>query len=540
MEYKKIYIRSPLTCKLNIGLCQLCYGWNLGNGRMAELGESVGILAAQSIGEPGTQLTMRTFHTGGIFSGEVKKNILAAHDGLIYYTTKVGGKKIYTKYKEKAFLTTKEKKIIIMKNKFKESIITLPKGSLIFTKPNKKVFKKQIIAQILDDKNKNLKKYEEIKELKSTISGQIQIEKKNNKKRIMWVISGNIVSYNSLYKNIEKSKAKILRAKNKLKNKKKHFVELKLKKNIYKNKINLKKEIHIPKIFYMIQENFLNKKEIITKKIKTERTLPIKNYSIKVGNFLLEDMAFIDNVKNNYCNQIIQKNLDNIKVKKAKPYFMAKNSKTNKKSFEPIKKNNNLFFTYYKKQKTEDIVQGLPKIEELLEAKKTFNMKKIKNNSHDKLDKFFKKYKERHNNLISVRKSIEKLQQYLIKKIQFVYNTQGVNISNKHMEIIIKQMTSKVIIKEQGSSKLLVGDIFEINKIEKINLKLKNKIIYEPILMGISKLSLNNQSFIAEASFQETTKILTKSAIEGRIDWLYGLKENLIFGNLIPAGTGYK
>ena len=101
-------------------------------------------------------------------------------------------------------------------------------------------------------------------------------------------------------------------------------------------------------------------------------------------------------------------------------------------------------------------------------------------------------------------------------------------------------MTSRVIIREQGDSKLMTGEILELNKAEKINKNLKNKLKYEPILLGISKLSLSSQSFISEASFQETTRILCRSAIEGKIDWLFGLKENLILGNLIPSGTGYE
>jgi DNA-directed RNA polymerase subunit beta' len=96
------------------------------------------------------------------------------------------------------------------------------------------------------------------------------------------------------------------------------------------------------------------------------------------------------------------------------------------------------------------------------------------------------------------------------------------------------------MITENEASNLMTGEIIETTKIEKINRKLKNKIKYEPVLIGISKISLSNSSFLSEASFQETTRVLTKSAIEGKIDWLYGLKENVILGNLIPAGTGYK
>ena len=101
-------------------------------------------------------------------------------------------------------------------------------------------------------------------------------------------------------------------------------------------------------------------------------------------------------------------------------------------------------------------------------------------------------------------------------------------------------MTSKAMILGNGDSNFIVGEILEVTRIEKINKKLKNKIKYEPILIGISKISLSNPSFLSQASFQETTRVLARAAIEGKIDWLYGLKENLMLGNLIPIGTGYK
>ena len=106
--------------------------------------------------------------------------------------------------------------------------------------------------------------------------------------------------------------------------------------------------------------------------------------------------------------------------------------------------------------------------------------------------------------------------------------------------MIVKQMTSKVMIISSGESNLIAGETIEINKIEKINSIIKNKAIYEPIILGISKLSLSNQSFISEASFQETTRVLARSAIEGRTDWLFSLPSNIVMGNLIPAGTGFK
>ena len=131
-----------------------------------------------------------------------------------------------------------------------------------------------------------------------------------------------------------------------------------------------------------------------------------------------------------------------------------------------------------------------------------------------------------------------------MKKVQQVYINQGVTIADKHLEVIVKRMTSKVQISESGDSFLLPGEILELKQIHYINQILqksrKKVAVYLPILMGITKASLLSDSFISAASFQETTKILTSAAIEGKIDWLRGLKENVIIGNIIPIGTGFE
>nr|YP_009144882.1 RNA polymerase beta'' subunit [Euglenaria anabaena]AKJ83329.1 RNA polymerase beta'' subunit [Euglenaria anabaena] len=561
IKIRKIYVRSPLTCRLNTGICQICYGWNLGNGRMVELGESVGILAAQSIGEPGTQLTMRTFHTGGVFTGETEETINSPHNGIISYDAYKDGKEIETKYGEKAFFTLQEKKIKVSENKFHQSIIKLPKYTTIFVKPNKKVFSEQILAerstwqQIIQNKSE---KYKETRQIKTKISGQIYFDKiKSSKEKVkiekgdkgkIWILSGNILSNKLLVQNLEKENyTKIKKNKNFTTNKKEikrindksHRIKInnktftyfgRFKKNVIINKKN-KTTLLVKRL--NLQNNFLQ----ITKNSKIYTN---KKQKIKVGEFFNINQAFTENKKNKYCNQIVQTGFNKVLLRKANVYLTQKTSKINIKNNFLIKKNNVLFQILYTKEKTTDIVQGLPKIEEFLEAKKTSNLEIIRNNPHEKLKKEFNKLQKKYNNKTTSRLSIQKIQKFLINKIQSVYESQGVKVSDKHMEIIIKQMTSKVIIKEQGDSTLLTGELIELNKIEKINENLKGKAKYEPIILGISKLSLSSQSFISEASFQETTRILTKSAIEGRIDWLYGLKENIVIGNLIPVGTGYK
>jgi len=243
------------------------------------------------------------------------------------------------------------------------------------------------------------------------------------------------------------------------------------------------------------------------------------------------------------------------------------------------------------KEITGDIVQGLPRIEEILEARKkniitkrtptnqkkglliqktsldpNFEFRKIgtpvkeneKINPHKLLKVYFNyygllkpfscdltksiKYTRLMNNSEGSYRSFKKVQTFILNSVQSVYKSQGVTINDKHLEVIIKQMTTKVLITYEGDTPLLRREVIDLYHIEYINEIInqqnKNQAYYVPLLLGITKGALNNPSFISAASFQETTRVLTKAAIEGRIDWLRGLKENIIIGHLIPAGTG--
>ena len=138
----------------------------------------------------------------------------------------------------------------------------------------------------------------------------------------------------------------------------------------------------------------------------------------------------------------------------------------------------------------------------------------------------------------------EVAQQYLVDEVQRVYRSQGVEIADKHVEIIVRQMTKKVKVLDPGDTKLLPGELIEVQFVEAENKKVKElegqEATYEPVLLGITKASLNTESFISAASFQETTRILTEASVKGKVDKLQGLKENVIIGKLIPAGTGAK
>ena len=243
------------------------------------------------------------------------------------------------------------------------------------------------------------------------------------------------------------------------------------------------------------------------------------------------------------------------------------------------------------KEITGDIVQGLPRIEEILEARKknimlkriptsqkkglliqktsldpNFEFKKLgtaitendKINPHKLLKVYFNYYglikyfvcnqtkQFKHNRLLTnyegSYKSFKKVQLFILNSVQAVYQSQGVTINDKHLEVIIKQMTTKVLITYEADTPLLRREVIDLYHIQYINEIMlhehKQPAYYIPLLLGITKAALNNPSFISAASFQETTRVLTKAAIEGRIDWLRGLKENIIIGHLIPAGTG--
>lgn len=555
INFSQVYIRTPLTCKLSRAVCQVCYGWNMASGKIVDLGESVGILAAQSIGEPGTQLTMRTFHTGGIFSGEAKSTILSPFAGKIWYDLTNTGKKIYTNYKEKAFLADDNKKIIIYQSKFNKSIMYLPKNSIIFTKPGKVIFNKQVIAELPYDESANSdSNLDELifNEVKTKFSGQIYIENNNSEKdkKTIWILSSNIFTNNTFYSrliNVNRIKSvNFFLAKEKIFSyKKRNEIRTKFP-NInlsFKNILSTSKRKYKKTLKRTIIVRLLLKKNkvIILNKTSCERALTCSYFyvnKLKLGKLLKTD-EIITTFKNFYPSQLFQKRKNIILVRKIFYAYIGKDSLIDFAKYTFVKKGMTLSYSTYKEQKNTDIVQGLPKVEQLLEARKK-SSSPIYKNLHEKLSTDFANFQEKFNNEVAARKSTLIIQEYLINGVKAVYESQGVDISDKHLEIIIKQMTSKVMITSSGDSYFMVGDIYDLDFVESMNSSLSNKILYEPIILGITQSSLSSKSFLAAASFQETTKVLVRSALEGKVDWLNGLKENLVLGNIIPAGTGYK
>ena len=892
----KVLVRSPITCNAADSVCQKCYGWNLAHGKLVDLGEAVGIIAAQSIGEPGTQLTMRTFHTGGVFTGDFANKVYAPFDAFVEHPHKSLLSITRTSHGDKAYLLKEDGCLILHSiDKKHYRTISLTKNSLLLVDNKTRVWNSQLIAEyplksrlatekakksilsdlpgkiaftdltieeiqrtqhvvrsaqsggliwVLSGQVHNIPDRAElimslgqliypgsqlaITKIISNYSGYIQVLPKNSEKstdqvRIITAsqtISNIVVTIDSNYSGhhyvlrVCNSDRFLLKAKpgDKLSNKQVFaelisevyttstggiikYLDLPVSKKKYSSndeyyhilgpgyilwiaeetyevskdislllvkhgdfidsgteiienvfvensgiveiveKDNFVKEITIkPCTIYNVDDEmllhnhvkkrgFLRPGEKIVENIVTNRlvyweylgicnrkvllirpvtvySIPNKNYSFQYNgnsfqldalklcltrriNFkdgsrvksvkgvdliktyltleidpgfsnltCLFDFAYNDNskinlqffiiddilIKNNlavsFGNQIVSKNrllvtnnefiykgqaiaqtelvsnihgeitdiqdvegcskrflilsdvdkctyyignkntekwqvklhdwvyknqkicqnsyalesgqviyIDSQKIvlRIGRPYLISHGSTLHVNHNSLVQRGENIATLIFNRIKTGDIVQGLPRIEEILEARKKVDSNF---NPHLMLTNSFYFYLNSGLNLNdATRLSVQEIQLLLIKEVQSVYQSQGVDISDKHIEVIVKQMTSKVRIEQGGDTNYLPGEMVDLYKIETINQTLfmanKQTASYYPILLGITKASLNTESFISAASFQETTKVLTEAAISGKLDWLKGLKENVIIGRLIPAGTGF-
>ncbi len=298
--------------------------------------------------------------------------------------------------------------------------------------------------------------------------------------------------------------------------------------------------------------------------------------------------------------QVVKINDHSITLRHARPYRVSAGAILHIDEGDLVQRGDNLVLLVFERAKTGDIIQGLPRIEELLEARKpkegavlarrpgtcqveydeegeTKDVKVIEddgviseypvgpgqsvmvsdgqrvgpaepltdglNNPHEILEIFFEYYADSKGIYEAALIGLREAQRFLVEQVQSVYQSQGIDISDKHIEVIVRQMTSKVRIDDGGDTTMLPGELLELRQVEQVNEAMAitgaAPARYTPVLLGITKASLNTDSFISAASFQETTRVLTEAAIEGKSDWLRGLKENVIIGRLIPAGTGF-
>jgi DNA-directed RNA polymerase subunit beta' len=322
--------------------------------------------------------------------------------------------------------------------------------------------------------------------------------------------------------------------------------------------------------------------------------------SVSVGQRLVDGDPLAQGVEAPCCGQVEAVEGNSVTIRLGRPYMVSPDSVLHVRDGELVQRGDSLALLVFERQKTGDIVQGLPRIEELLEARRpresavlcrkpgTVEIKQGEDddsitvtvietddaiseypillgrtvmvsdgqqvsagdlltdgpiNPHELLECYFEDLRSRKPTLEAAQEAISKLQFRLVQEVQNVYKSQGVTIDDKHIEVIVRQMTSKVRIEDAGDTTLLPGELIELRQVEQVNSAMAitggAPSEFTPVLLGITKASLNTDSFISAASFQETTRVLTEAAIEGKSDWLRGLKENVIIGRLIPAGTGF-
>ena len=470
LKITKVKIRSPLTCNLEKGVCQKCYGMDLANHKEILLGEAVGVIAAQSIGEPGTQLTMRTFHTGGVAQAQnAITDIKTDIDGVI-------------KFKEMRILDndkTDEKTVVSQSAKIiiKTHEFEVPSGAILKVEKGQKVK-----------------------------AGDVLVEFDPYHIPIITERDGR-VEYRELY---------------------------------VKENFDIKYNVTERMAIKPMETGDISPRIIIFDNSNNK----VAEYSIPYGSYLM-----------------VQEGTD---VKKGQ--ILAKILKEG--------------------EGTKDITGGLPRVQELFEArnpkgkamvtelagkveitdkkKKGMRVILIKNEESNELMKEYLIPVGEHlvvtdgmvinagdkltdgvispHDILSIKGLVE-AEQYILESVQQVYRDQGVTVNDKHIEVIVKQMFRKIKITNSGDSLYLEEEVIDKRTADLENEALKAKgkrvIEYIPIIQGITKAAVNTESFISAASFQETTKVLSNAAIEGKIDRLEGLKENVIIGKRIPAGTGF-
>jgi DNA-directed RNA polymerase subunit beta' len=475
LGYEKVRVRSPLTCEAPMGCCALCYGMDLSRGKLVEMGLAVGIMGAQSIGEPGTQLTMRTFHIGGTASRALEvSEIKAKRAGRVRFSRL---KVVENKYKEMVVLDRNGELVLVDQKGREIDHYSVPLGAMIKVKEDAKVQPNKILAH-WDPHNIPIF---------ADRGGAVRFE--------------DIVEGKTMKK--EKDKGGVVR----------------------KMIIEHKGDLH-PQIV-----------------IEDEHGTPLIYYPIP-------ERAYIE----------VDDGLDVVAGT-----LLAK--------------------TPRERGGTQDITGGLPRVTEIFEARKpkepaimaeidgtvelVREMKKgkrtilVKNESgmvHEHLVPHGRHLRVQSGDYVKAGTPLiegpliphdilringeEALEEYLLREVQGVYRSQGVTLDDKHVEIIVSQMLKKVTVVDPGDSDLLPGSAVNKFLFRNINQELmkakKKPASAEPLLLGITKASLQSDSMISAASFQETTKVLTEAALSGKRDNLLGLKENVILGHMVPTGTGFK
>jgi len=480
---ESIKVRSAITCDTRYGVCSSCYGNDMARGHKIGVGEAIGVIAAQSIGEPGTQLTMRTFHIGGAASASTSiSSINVNTDGIAHFENL----KSITNENNDLVVISRSFEVTIRNNKGQEvERYKIPYGAVVHVREGDTVKAKDKIADwdphthpIISEQAGRVIFVDFVEGLtvnKNTdpLTGLTFFEMIDEAER-----STTAKGLKPLIKMVKESDSEIVLST--------HYLPSTVKIILDDNQV-----ISAGEVLAKIPKD-LSKTSDITGGLPRVADL-FEARKAKDHSILAEATGVISFGSST-------KSKDRLIITSAEgeaiEMMIHKWRQINVFDGETIEKG--------------DVISDGP------------------SNPHDIL------------RLLGV----EMLANYVVREVQNVYRLQGVNISDKHIEVIVKQMLRKVEVLNAGDSSFVNGETAEYGRVIETNKQLeaqgKDLIIYQRLLMGITKASLATESFISAASFQETTRVLTEASTTGRVDTLQGLKENVIVGRLIPAGTGFK
>jgi DNA-directed RNA polymerase subunit beta' len=478
---ERVNIRSVLTCRSKHGVCAKCYGRDLAHGHLVNIGEAVGIVAAQSIGEPGTQLTMRTFHIGGTAKFDEHSTLEAHHDGVIQF---VNLNTVKTRDGDLVVMRRHGEVHVLDEQKRSRGKYPLSYGAHLKISDNSSVKKGQLIAEwdpfsipILAEVDGTIK-FDDITEGK-TMQEQVDEVTGLSRKIIVEFKGGDLRPRVT----IKDSKGKT--AKSADSNSVARYL-LSVGVNIV---VSEGDEVRAGDIIAKIPRETTKTKDITGGLPRVAELFEARKP---------KDFAVISEINGVVSYGKDAKGKRKIivtpEVGEEKEYLIAKGK-------------------HISVQEGDQVIPG----DALMSGV---------NNPHD---------------LLAV-KGEKELARYLVDEVQEVYRLQGVKINDKHMEVIVRQMLRRVKVGDPGDTAFIADEKVERYRFQEENEKVVAQggrpAIGEPMLLGITKASLSTQSFISAASFQETTKVLTEAALSGKSDYLRGLKENVIMGRLITAGTG--
>ena len=479
-------IRSVLTCESQIGVCARCYGRDLARGTPVNIGEAVGVIAAQSIGEPGTQLTMRTFHIGGAAQrGAEQSSVEASHEG----TVTVRNRNVVTNSSNVPVVMSRNCEIVLVDDKQRERArFRVPYGARLLADDGMAVTRTQKLAEWDPYTLPILTELAGQVEYLDLIEGITLVERMDE---VTGLTSKVVVDYKQTAKGVD------LRPRLQLKDSNGDVIKL-------PNGTDARYFLSPDSILSVENGATLFAGDVLAR-IPREGS---KTRDITGG---LPRVAELFEARRPKDHAIIAENDGRVefgKDYKAKRRIIVKNDETSEETEYLVPKGKHVSV-----QEGDFVLRGDP----LVDGPRV---------PHDILKVL----------------GVEALSDYLVNEIQDVYRLQGVKINDKHIEVIVRQMLQKVEIMEPGDTTYLTGEQVDRMEVDAENVKRikahERPATAMPVLQGITKASLQTHSFISAASFQETTRVLTEAATAGKTDQLTGLKENVIVGRLIPAGTG--